>query len=84
MTKRRNSRYTKRDENINPYTNLAADIITDAILIASGQSLASNTERIKAQRWLWSEQCQRWAGVIGVDIRSALGHRDSLAGLDQL
>lgn len=76
MTKRRNGRYTKRGQAIDPYVNLAADIIIDAILISTGKK--NGTSQTEAARWLRSEQCQRWAGVIGVDIKAALNHKNSL------
>jgi hypothetical protein len=81
--KRQNSRYTKRAKAVDPYGNLAADIIIDAILIAYGKSPASRKSRNEARQWLGSEQCQRWAGVIGVDIETALNHKDSLARLEK-
>lgn len=37
MTKRKNSRYRKRDSAIDPYKNLVSDIITNAIKEVSGQ-----------------------------------------------
>jgi hypothetical protein len=57
MTKRRNGRHTKAAKCIDPHVNLAIDIIIDAILIASGQSPASNKSRNEAMRWLRGEQC---------------------------
>lgn len=87
MTKRRlrhNRRYTKKSETIDPYANLATDTIIDAIFIASGQSPASKKSRLEAAHWLRSEQCQRWARVIGVEIGAALAHRDSLVKLEEL
>ncbi len=83
MTKRRNGRYTKRSESIDPYANLVADIIIDAILIASNQSSANNDIRAEAACWLQSKTCQRWAGAIGVDIEMAMKHRDSLVKLER-
>jgi hypothetical protein len=84
MTKRRNGRYTKRSESIDPYANLVADIIIDAIHIASGQSPATNdTQRAEEIYWLRGETCRRWAQTIGVDIEVALGHKDSLVKLER-
>jgi hypothetical protein len=68
---------------VDPYGNLAADIIIDAILIASGQSPASERVRNEEKLWLQSEQCRRWALVIGVDIETALRHPDSLVKLEK-
>lgn len=81
MKKRKNSRYTKRTQAIDPYLNLTADIIIDAILIATGQK--NGISQTEAARWLRSEQCQRWAGVIGVNIEAALFHKDSLVRLEK-
>jgi hypothetical protein len=83
MTKRRNSRYTKRSRSIDPYANLVSDIITNALLVASGQTTASEKEVAEAVCWLRSETCQRWALTIGVDLRVALEHKDSLVKLDE-
>jgi hypothetical protein len=82
MTKRRNGRHTKTAKAINPYFNLTADIIIDAIMIASGQSPADDKSRTEATRWLQGETCRRWAGVIGVDIEVALAHQDCLVELE--
>jgi hypothetical protein len=82
-TKRRNSRYTKRGESMDPFENLAAGIIIDALLIASGRSRASDKRRAEEASGLRGKTCQRWAGVIGVDIRAALEHEDSLVRLEE-
>lgn len=80
MTKRRNGRYTKRGQAVDPYINLAANIIIDTILIATGKK--NGISQTEAACWLRSEQCQRWAGVIGVDIRATLSHKNSLVRLE--
>jgi hypothetical protein len=75
-------RHTKKTEQYDPYLNLASAIIVDAIMTASGQSLANAKDRTKARYWLRSKTCHRWAGVIGVDIRAAMNHKDSLVRLE--
>jgi hypothetical protein len=83
VTKRRNTRYTKRTETSDPYTNLVTDIIIDAILMVSGQSPAKNDKVLcEAILWLQSETCQRWSLIAGIDIRAAMEHKDSLVRLE--
>jgi hypothetical protein len=80
--KRRNNRYTRAAKAMNPYANLAADIIIDALLIASGQGDGSAEERAEASSWIRGEQCYRWAGVIGIDLDVALRHKDCVLRIE--
>ena len=58
-----------------PYLHLVADIIVDAIKIAAGKgAVADKWERVEAIRFLRSEKCHRWAGVIGPDWEVLLKH----------
>lgn len=78
MTKRKNSRYTKRDGAIDPYKNLVSSMIEDAVKIASGERAANEKDRAEAIHFLRSEKCERWAGVFGVKWRETIEHKDSL------
>jgi hypothetical protein len=80
--KRRNNGYTRAAKAMNPYANLAADIIIDALLIASGQGAGSDKERAEALSWIRGEQCYRWAGTIGIDLDVALKHKDCVLGIE--
>ncbi len=78
MTKRKNSRYTKRDGAIDPYKNLVSDIIADAVLIVSSQIASSEKDYAEAIYFLHSEKCERWAGALGIDWNETINHPNSL------
>lgn len=78
MTKRKNSRYIKRDSAIDPYKNLVADIIKDAVLIAPGEVDANEKVYAEAIHFLRSEKCKRWAGALGINWRETINHKKSL------
>lgn len=78
MTKRKNSRYIKRDGAIDPYENLVADIIEGAVLIVSGEVAANEKEHAEAVYFLRSEKCERWAGALGINWRETISHANSL------
>lgn len=81
-TKRRNNRRPKGTAFIDPHINFVADVIIDAILIASGQSPASDEQRANDVLWLQGETCLRWSDMAGVDIRAVMNHPDSLIRLE--
>ena len=70
---------------MDPYARLVLHILTDAIHIVSGQTRSHTQEEYEESvAFILSEKGQRWAGVLGVDLRSMLAHSDSLIELDDL
>ncbi len=77
MANKRSRQTTQKSANLYPYSNLAADIIIDAIQIVNDDTSSNCQEKRQALEFLKSKKCQRWAGTIGVDFQACISREDS-------